>query len=116
MSSFDRSYISYEKWYKKLSEKNPDMYTAKLNKNDYIFEATKAKKAGYKNLGRTLARAQRKWSYAFQRGYEAETGIKLTGKETSEEREQVFLNFVKSHSKIKNRITKKARREFEALY
>ena len=88
------SYETYSAYYDKVTKRNPDMYTKKYTKEEFNEQWLNAKDAGIKNPAITIVRSQRKWDYQFSRRYESLTGTKLTGRETKEERQAIFTNFI----------------------
>ncbi|MBO7731472.1 MAG: hypothetical protein J6S67_26510 [Methanobrevibacter sp.] len=103
---------TYSETYDKLAKKNPDMFYQKLTKKEFQSRLELAKDAGIKNPSREIARSQRKWEYQMARRYKKATGKVLTGRESKEERQQVFEDYVKYFDGD----YKKARESFEALY
>lgn len=102
---------TYSEWYDKLSAKNPDMFSPKMTKTEFELKLELAKDAGIKNPSREIARSQRKWEYQMARRYKKATGRTLTGRETKEERQEVFIEFTNLYGDVDT-----AREAFEALY
>lgn len=105
------SYQTYSDYYDKLAKKNPHMMMPKYGKEEFEKEWYLAKMAGLKNPAIMVARSQRKWEYQFARRYKKATGIELTGLETSEERQNIFMKFAELYPSYNE-----AREAFEALY
>ncbi len=110
MTRREKSYESYIKWYNKYALREPDMYTDKLSYKKFAEFYENARKAGIKNIPRTFARHQRKWNRGLERQLK-KSNIILTGKETNEEREQMFLNFANNFGDFRE-----AEEAWEALY
>lgn len=105
-------YATYKAYYKKVTKRNPDMYTQMYTKKEFMEWYLNAKDAKIKNPAINVARSQRKWPYQFTRRYKKATGNALTGRETKEEREQIFRDFV---DLFEGDYTE-AREAFEAMY
>lgn len=90
------SYQTYSDYYDKVARKNPDMYERKYTEREFNFQMRKAHLAKIKNPATRIVQSQRKWEYQFSRRYESLTGTKLTGRETKEERQAIFTNFIES--------------------
>lgn len=106
------SWETYSEYYDKVAKRNPDMFDKKYTKAEFEREVALAKSAGIKNPAINVARSQRKWEYQFSRRYKKQTGIELTGRETKEQRQQIFEQYVE----LFGGDYAKAREEFEALY
>lgn len=102
---------TYSEWYDKLAKKNPDMFHPKMTKTEFELKLELAKDAGIKNPSREIARSQRKWEYQMARRYKKKTGKELTGRESKEERQEIFVEFSNMFESIAE-----AREAFEALY
>ena len=72
------------------------MYGRKYTKEEFYEWYEDAKAKGFKNPAIIVARSQREWEYQFQRRYEKQTGIKLTGRESKEEKIAIFTQFVEN--------------------
>ena len=106
-------YKTYSDYFDKVTKRNPDMYGKKYTRKEFYEWYEEAKAKGFKNPAIVVARSQRQWEYQFQRRYEKETGRKLTGKESSEEKISIFVQFVEDYYGGDFREGKRA---FEALY
>ena len=105
-------YATYKAYYKKVAKRNPDMFSPMYNKKEFMEMYLNAKDAKIKNPAINVARSQRKWEYQFSRRFKKKTGIELTGRETKEEREQIFTDFVEYFEGDYSQ----AREAFEAMY
>ena len=88
------------------------MYTPMFTKKEFQEWYLNAKDANIKNPAINVARSQRKWPYQFSRRYKKATGKILTGRETLEEREEIFHAFVDYFEGD----YESARNAFEAMY
>lgn len=104
-------YQTYSDYYDKLTKNSPDMLTPKYGEKEFYQQWELAKLRGLKNPATMVARSQRKWEYQFSRRYKARTGIELTGRETKEERQNIFMQYAELFPSLKE-----ARESFEALY
>lgn len=105
------AYDTYSETYDKLARRNPDMFQPKLSKTEFELKLELAKDAKIKNPSREIARSQRKWEYQMSRRYKKQTGKELTGRETKEERQEIFIEFSNMFGSMDE-----AREAFEALY
>lgn len=98
-------YESYERWYNKATEKNPNMYHPKMTESEYIDSFVDYSLSGTKNISRTAARAQRIYTRQFEREIKKEIGMEITGTETKEDKVNMFWDYV--HKKEQEGFTDK---------